>query len=233
MKTGAIVQARMSSRRFPGKVMHLIAGKPLLQYLLERLNKCQALNTVVIATSTDATDTVIEEFCSKQGIACVRGPLENVAKRFRDAALELRFDAFLRVNGDSPFLDCCLIEKGMEIYRQGNYDMVTNVLERTFPKGQSIEIIKSGIFCEAYECMSDSDDLEHVTKYFYRNKERYKIFNFCAESDYSGIQLSVDTAQDMDIFTNVLARMDKPHWNYGWKDVLKLQEDVVSGEKCL
>ena len=105
MRIEAIIQARMSSKRLPGKVLEQIQGKSVLQYLLERIGRCLGLQYTIVATSTDNSDDPIEEFCDDFGIECFRGSLENVAERFRDAAKKYKLDAFVRVCSDSPLLD--------------------------------------------------------------------------------------------------------------------------------
>ena len=100
MKIGTIVQARMSSQRFPNKVLYEVAGKPLLQYLLERLEHCNCLDAIVVATSVDDSDTPIAEYCQQHSMACYRGPLANVAGRFNQVLDIYQFDGFVRVNGD-------------------------------------------------------------------------------------------------------------------------------------
>lgn len=222
MKIGAIIQVRMSSQRIPGKVLHKVAGKPILQYLLERLERCRCLDVIVVATSIDETDVPIESFCKGYGVTCYRGPLFNVAGRFKEVLDRNKFDVFVRVNGDSPLLDPRLIEKGMDIFLNGDYEMVTNVLRRTYPIGQSVEIMRTDTFCTAYELMQGDEELEHVTKFFYKYKDKYKIFNFVLENDYSRIRLSLDTKEDLETIIKIVSKMNKPHWEYGLEDLLRI-----------
>src|ERR1044071_4155673 len=132
MNTGIIVQARMTSRRLPGKVLHVVAGKPLMQYLLERIRAHFNSEKIVVATSSDPSDKPVSEFCAGFGVDCYRGPLDNVADRFKEVVDAYSFDNFVRVSGDSPLLDARLIERGLNTFREGDFDLVTNVLPRTF-----------------------------------------------------------------------------------------------------
>lgn len=230
MKTGVILQVRMSSQRFPGKVLHKVYGKPILQYLLERLERCRGLDTIVVATSTDKTDLPIVGFCKGYGVTCYRGPLLNVAKRFKEVLDRYKFDVFVRVNGDSPLLDHHLIEKGVYIFLNGDYELVTNVSRRTYPIGQSVEIMRADTFCTAYELMQGDDELEHVTRFFYKNMDKYKIFNFESGNDYSGIKLSIDTREDLNTFKGIVSKMKKPQWEYKLEDILYTHRELQ--EKC-
>ena len=228
MKIGAIVQARMSSTRLPGKVLHEVAGKPMLLYLLDRMRQTVLLDSVVVATSSDKMDDPVALLCERHGITCYRGSLSNVAERFMNVLDAYPIDAFVRLNGDSPLLDQRLVERGSEIMRSNDLDIVTNVFPRTYPKGQSVEILKSSTFRAAYPYFQQGDDREHVTTYFYRNSEKFRIFNFSSEISNDHIQLSVDTHEDMVIFEKVVSSMTRPHWEYTLDEILKLHGRVTT-----
>ena len=218
---GAIVQARMGSTRFPGKVLCEINGKPLLQYLLESLFQCSDIDQVVVATSVESSDDPIVEFCHLLGVECYRGDLESVAGRFVELLESYKFDAFVRISGDSPLLDHRLVSRAASYFKSGEFDLVTNILQRTFPKGQSVEIIDSKVFQAAYPLMSTKNEKEHVTTYFYLHSERFKIHNFESGENFGHVQLSVDTSSDMQRFKTIVNSMDRPHWQYTFKDILK------------
>ena len=101
----AVIQARMSSSRLPGKVLTSIAGRPLLWHIVHRLGRCRTVDRIAVATSVNASDDAIEAFCAAEGIPCVRGPLDNVLERYRIAAEETGAGTLLRVTGDTPLLD--------------------------------------------------------------------------------------------------------------------------------
>lgn len=226
IKIGAIVQARMSSERLPGKVLRNVLDKPMLQYLLERLSHCSVLDEVVVATSMEQSDQPIVDFCQQFGVSCYRGDLENVAGRFNDLLQEYQFDIFVRLSGDSPLLDQRLIEQGIKVLLKGKADLVTNVLNRTYPKGQSVELLYREVFQAAYPSMKTPDEIEHVTRYFYKNQKRFKIVDFKSDRDYSDIQLSVDTLEDEQMFSAIIHRMNKPHWEYRWDELVSLYQAV-------
>lgn len=226
MKIGAIIQARMNSQRLPGKVLRNIAGKPLLQYLLERTERCDGLDAVVVATSEEASDQPIVDFCRDFGAACMRGPLFDVAGRFKQVLDKCRFSAFVRVSADSPLLDQRLIDKAVKIFRQGDFEIVTNVLKRTYPTGQSVEVLNASTFMDGYKQMQNSEDREHLTKFFYKNYKNFRIFNFVSERDYSKQRLSVDTSKDLEIISSIIERMDRSHWQYDLEGILKIYREV-------
>ena len=223
----AIIQARMSSSRFPGKVLYDVAGKPMLQYLLERLAHCHCLDGLVVATSIDDSDTPIADYCDEQGVDCYRGPLLDAAGRFIEVVDAYQINYFVRVCGDRPLLDQRLVDQGIRIFLKGDFDLVTNVLPPTYPSGQTVEIIRSSAMRQAYSRMQEVEDFEHVTEFFYKNQRDFKIFNFASEEYYGGIHLSVDTVQDMNVFAAIVARMDKPHWQYGLQEILRFYQEVT------
>lgn len=227
MNFGTIVQARMSSNRFPGKVLHEILNKPLLLYLIERLQHGVPRDSLVVATSREESDDKIFSFCMDRNIPCHRGSLNNVAERFLDITEQYHLDAFIRINGDSPLIDQNLVRQALDLYGQAAADMVTNVFPRSFPKGQSVEILNSRVFRASYPLFKDSEDYEHVTRFFYKNSEKYRIINFTSKKDLSNVQLSVDTREDMSITEQIIARMTKPHWEYGMDDIMILHRQVA------
>lgn len=227
MRIGAIIQARMNSQRFPGKVLYKVAGKPLLQYLLERLDHCNSFKHIVVATSIDHTGTQIVDFCKEHGVAYYRGSLLDVAGRFKAVLGEYGFEAFVRVNGDSPLLDQRLIERGVDLFLSGDYDIVTNVWPRTYPSGQSVEILRSEAYHRGYRQMKTEEDLEHVTRFFYRNQEDFRIFNFVSDIYYGKVHLSVDTVHDFEVFTAIVSHMTKPHWEYSLEEIIQLCQAVI------
>lgn len=230
MRIGAIIQARMSSQRLPNKVLLETAGKPMLQYLLERLEHCDCLDNIVVATSVDDSDTPIADYCRQNGIACYRGSLSNVASRFNEVLDVYHFDAFVRVTGDSPLLDQRLIEKGVSLFLGGDFDLVTNVLPRTYPIGQSVEVLRSVTYQSTYDRMREEEDLEHVTRFFHKHPEEFRIQNFALTENLNHIQLSVDTGQDMDNFVTIASKMTRPHWEYTLEDILRIYQDLALSE---
>ncbi len=198
----------------------------MLQYLLERLERCPSLDTIVVATSVEAGDTAIAEFCQQYGIECYRGPLANVAGRFNEVVERYHLDGFVRVTGDSPLLDQHLVDHGVGIFRSGDFDLVTNVLKRTYPAGQSVEVVRSATYQRAYASMRQADEREHVTIYFYKHPGAFRIHNFTLPEDFSNIRLCVDTPQDMERFATIISKMVRPHWEYTFDELIQIYSSL-------
>jgi spore coat polysaccharide biosynthesis protein SpsF len=222
LQVGAIIQARMSSARLPGKVLRDIAGKPALQYVVESMRQCKELAAIVVATSDDASDDAIADFCEKRNVLCHRGPLNDVVERMAQALEEHSLDCFFRVCGDSPLLDHRLLAEALNIYRKDEYDLVTNVLPRTYPTGESVELLRSASFHKVRSDEMDREDREHVTRYFYRLAKRFRIGRFTAPQPWHKARLALDTMEDLAIIEEIVARMDKPHWEYSVEDLMRM-----------
>jgi len=227
-RTLAIIQVRMSSRRVPGKVMRTVAGKPLLQYLLERVSRAKRVDGVVVATSDQVEDDLVASHCASTNVACCRGSLTDVAGRFARALEAHPAARFVRISGDSPLIDPQVIDEGIELFASAPCDMVTNVFPRTFPAGQSVEILHTSVFLRTVERMATPEDREHVTPYFYRHSHEFRIRNFTAPRDLSGIHVAVDTHEDMRRFCEAVDRMDAPHWTYRLDEIVELYRQAAT-----
>lgn len=218
MRIGAIVQARMGSSRLPGKSLRPIAGRPLLQYVLDRLQRCPDVDRIVVATSTATGDDLLARYCEDRGVVCVRGSENDVASRFMGVLEREPMDAFVRVCGDRPLLDHALVSRAVGLYRAGDDDLVTNAWPATFPPGQTVEVVRTATFQRAFAGMN-AQDREHVTPLFYRDHQRFRIQNFTADADYSGVRLVVDTQADARVIEGIITRMHRDHWTYSLDEI--------------
>jgi spore coat polysaccharide biosynthesis protein SpsF len=219
-RIGVIIQARMGSSRLPGKVLRPLAGEPLLGYVVDRAARSRRAGPVVVATSLEPEDDLIELFCIEREVACFRGERENVARRFLGVMKHYGLTAFVRICGDSPLIDPGLIDHAVRLFTTGGHEIVTNILQRTFPRGESVEVINGRTFRRGYMRMRDPEQLEHVTRYFYANASAFDIHNFTYASDMSDVSLAVDTADDLQRVEEIISRMERPHWEYGLGDIL-------------
>jgi len=231
MSLPAIIQARMNSRRMPGKVLRELGGKPLIGRVLERVGSSAAISRIIVATSEAASDAGLVDYCSRCGIEFFCGSLDNVAKRFRDLVVRHRLDAFVRVCADSPFIDPALINNAVAIFEKGGYDIVTNTLKRTFPRGESCEVISSAAFLKGYALMKEPEDLEHVTGYFYRHAGDFRIFNFTNDDgDCSGTSLCVDTPDDFRVAESLVCLAGERFPALGWKELAGMRREIIQKE---
>jgi len=217
----------MSSDRLFGKVLMDVKGRPLLSYLVDSIRQCANIDGLVVATSNRSEDDAIEEFCCNLKVNCFRGDLENTAGRLLKSAVINKAEAIVRVNGDSPLIDHRLIEKGCKLMRSGEWDLVTNIETRTYPRGMSVEVIRTTALENAHKNMSDAYDREHVTPYLYTHTENYKICSFSSLVNYSHFNFCVDTQDDVIRISALIEAMDGPHWSYDCEDIIHLATRTI------
>jgi len=204
----AIIQARTSSRRFKNKVLHPIYGIPLIQHVVNKVKKSKKISNIIVATSSNKEDKKLIDYLKKNKINYFKGELNNVALRLYKTARLHKKNFFVRINGDSPLIDYRILNKAIKIFENSKikYDLVTNVFPRTFPQGQSVEIIKTLIIKKNIKKFNKLDK-EHVTKFFYDNSNKFYIKNFIyMGKNRKKIKLSIDTRKDL---KNILSRVSK------------------------
>jgi spore coat polysaccharide biosynthesis protein SpsF len=222
-QTILVVQARLNSARLPGKVMRKLAGKTMLERTLERLSDCKRASKIVVATSVEETDDPIAEYCEQTQWPCYRGNLENVAERFAAIIQQKQTPAFVRISGDSPLIDPKIVDQAIQLYGNSDSDLVSNILIRSFPKGQSVEVLKSDTFLGILPEF-DKYEQEHVTPFYYRHPQRFRITAFTSGVDAGSCQLSIDTPAD---FEKVEWLLKKTSGNPGsWKELWQLSQQL-------
>ena len=191
------VQARMSSQRFPGKVLTPLAGRPLIEHVVERCGRAFGPEAVVLATSRDASDDPVAAHAARRGWRHFRGELDDVVKRFQQCLAAHPCDWFVRISGDSPLIDPELIARIAE-RRADAYDLVTNVQTRTFPPGQSVEVVRAACFGAIDSGGLSAEEREHVTQVFYRSPQRFRIRNVVSRDPALAQRaMTVDTPGDL------------------------------------
>ncbi len=207
-----IIQARTSSIRFRNKVLQPIYGVPLIQHVVNRVKKSKKVRDVVVSTSKNKTDDNLIKYLKKSNIRYFRGDLSNVSKRLYKTAKKNKANFFIRINGDSPLIDYKLVNKAIILHKKNkNFDIITNVFPRTFPSGQSVEIIKTSSLKNNLNFFNKNES-EHVTKFFYKYSNRFLIYNFKYNGKKSFFKQSIDTKKDLEIIKSKLNK--KKFYNF-------------------
>ena len=223
-----IIQARFSSARLPGKVLRPLAGRPMLMLVLDRLKLAKRAGEIIVATSTAADDDSIARFCADIGVQCFRGPLDDVAERLARAAERAGAEAFVRVNGDSPLMSPAIVDAMIELYETQDVDLATNVQTRSFPRGQSAEVIRVAALRRAQKMMQ-AGEAEHVTPAFYRCVSDFRIVNLASGHDWGTIRMSVDTPEDFALAEKMVGEMGASTAVLAVEDLVALRERCMSG----
>jgi spore coat polysaccharide biosynthesis protein SpsF len=219
-----IVQARMTSTRLPGKVMMLVAGRPMLSYQIERLRRCRNAARIVVATTTNAADDPIAALCAEEGVDVTRGSEHDVLSRYFEAARRYDATTVVRVTGDCPLIDPQLVDSAIAAYRDadGRFDYVSNMLEPTWPYGMAVEVFSARALAEAHAEARDDAEREHVTPFIYRRPERYRLKSLTMQPNLSHLRWTVDTAEDFELVRRVLETLYPRKPAFEMADVLAL-----------
>jgi spore coat polysaccharide biosynthesis protein SpsF (cytidylyltransferase family) len=199
-----IVVARTDSSRLPGKSMTTVSGRPLIGYSLERSKSVAGVHDLTLATTDRSVDDELAAFASALGVNVFRGDADDVAGRLLLCAEDLRADYLIRLNGDSPFIDPRLVERGLQRLGEG-CDVITTVPGGTFPYGVSVEIVRVDALRAAHALMTAEEE-EHVTQHFYRNRDRFSICELTSPApELSAARMVVDTEDDLRAFERVVS----------------------------
>jgi len=205
--TTAIIQVRLNSKRLPGKALLKINDKTVLQNIILRLKKSKSIKKIIVSTSNKKSDDPIVRFCKKNEIFVFKGSLDHVFNRIKMTSKKFKLNYFLRVCADSPLIDPVLIDRCMKKFIKGNYDIVTNKFPRSYPKGQTVEIIKVSALNNINEKILTSDQKEHFTKYFYDNSKKFRIYNLNFSKQKKFISMALDNKTNF----NFLKKLTKKY----------------------
>lgn len=196
--TRAFIQARMTSRRFPGKVLAPFRGEPILRHVVRAVGQSLPHDRIVIVTSSEASDDPVAAYAATIGVECFRGPLDDVLERFRQAAAAFPSEWILRVSADSPLLDPAVLRRVMNA-ASDEVDLVSTICPRTFPHGHNAELIRTTVLRAVDPADLSPDDREHVTPFFYRHPERFMIRNIESDDPHRAAEtLAVDSIDDLE-----------------------------------
>jgi spore coat polysaccharide biosynthesis protein SpsF len=201
----AFIQARMSSARFPGKVLAPLNGRPVIAHVISQATQIIPIDYITVATSEAESDDPLATYVQSLGVPVFRGALDSVFERFQSCLSEFPCDWFFRICADSPLLNVSLLGSMLVYAGRPDIDLVTNVQVRTFPKGHSGEMLNAATFAQIDPMELLVDEKEHVTAVYYRHPERFSILNIEAASPEQATEsFAVDTLQDLERLERVL-----------------------------
>jgi len=192
------MQARMSSQRFPGKVLAPLGGQPLIKRLIEQVVRVIPLSQITVLTSVEPSDDPLVWYAQSLNVSVFRSELHNVAARFRNGLREYPCTWFVRLCADSPLLDARVLKTVVNYHERLDLDLVTNVYPRTFPKGHSVEMVNAESFAALDVQGLSAEEQEHVTLAFYRQPRRFRILNVTSgDPRQADLSYAVDTIEDL------------------------------------
>ncbi|HEY3948272.1 glycosyltransferase family protein [Phenylobacterium sp.] len=226
----AILQARMTSSRLPGKVMAPVLGEPMIGRQVERLRRSKRIDRLMVATSAGESDDPLAAYCEGLELTVYRGALDDVLERYATAArLFPKATAVVRLTADCPLTDPELIDKVIDHHHEANADYTSNTLgTRTYPHGLDAEVIRPEVLQEAAERAADPYEREHVTPYVYRRPETYRLAGVARHDSLARLRWTVDLPSDLAFVREVYAKLYPYDPEFGSDAVVAL--DVNSAE---
>jgi spore coat polysaccharide biosynthesis protein SpsF len=206
--TLVILQARMSSSRLPGKVMLPINGKPMIYRQIKRVEEASAIDSLIVATSTDSSDDVLVEYLTTKGVKVFRGSLEDVLSRFLEIEIQIQPAAIVRLTADCPLVMPELIDEMVARFYELNVDYLSNTLGPTYPDGLDIEIVKASALRKLGKLNLTKAEREHVTLGIYKRPLDFTLENYQGDQDLSDNRWTVDYLEDLEFVRQVFMKFE-------------------------
>ncbi len=205
MRTIAIIQARMGSTRLPGKVLSDIVGKTMLQRVIERVAAAEAVDKVVVATTTASEDDILVERLKNEAACDVfRGSIDDVLSRFFECAKLHRAEIVVRVTADDPLKDPQIIDKAISLLNADqNLDYCSNTIEPSYPEGLDIEVMRFSALERAHVEAQLASEREHVTPYIWKHPDLFNVLNFKSDRDLRDWRWTVDKPEDIEFMQRI------------------------------
>jgi spore coat polysaccharide biosynthesis protein SpsF len=226
-----ILQARMSSRRLPGKVLMPLNGEPMIQRQIARILESHEVDNLIVATSTDPSDDALVDYLNSKGVMSFRGSLDDVFSRFYAIIQSEAPEVIVRLTADCPLVMPKILDEMLCQFHVGGSDYMSNALHPTYPDGLDIEIFSRECFRKLSALSLTPEELEHVTLGINNRKDFFKIENYSDIEDNSKLRWTVDYIEDFEFIKSVYANFQGREKVFTYQDVLnfvRLNPGIVS-----
>lgn len=221
MKTAAIVQARMGSTRFPGKVAKQLGDTTVLGFCLQRLKLSKCLDQIIVATTDALEDRKVIEIANSEGVSSFSGENKNVLKRYYQCAVDFKVDTIVRITSDCPFIDPILIDRAINFFTEKDLEYFDLQTPPQYPDGLDFEIFTFEALTNAHNNAVLKYDLEHVTPFIKRDKS-LRSAQLSDNINYSSLRWTIDEPSDLKVLNQVLHKLDSIDM-FSWQDILNVQ----------
>lgn len=219
MTVAVFIQARMGSSRLPGKVMREVAGRPMIDLILSRLELAKEVDQIVLVTSTNPENDALNRHVLGQGFGVFRGHETDVLDRFYRAALANPCEVIIRITGDCPLIDPAVVDDAIRRFQRAGVDYLSNTQVPGYPDGLDVEVFTFDALKRAAIEATDPFDREHVTPFF--RKGSFSLLEFHPEEDFSALRWTVDEAADLEVVRAIYAKF-APRTDFSWQEVIAL-----------
>ena len=219
-RVAVFIQARMGSTRLPGKVLMPLAGRPVLEHVIERV-KASGVGEPFVVTTFSAKDLPIVAYCAEHGIRVFCGSENDVLDRFWQAAKLLEIEHVVRITADCPILDPEVVRRVVDVHLESGADYSSNVQVETFPDGLDAEVFSKASLKKAWYEAKLPSEREHVTPYIRKNPEIFAHSDVRNDEDLSGMRWTLDNSDDYEFLTAIFSEL-KECSGFGMSDVLRV-----------
>lgn len=216
-----MIQARTDSSRLPNKILKIIEDKPLLWHVINRAKQVKNVDQVILITTRREIDKKLIDIANESQILSFQGDVLDVLNRHYQCALEFDADPIIRITSDCPLIDPVLVGEILEFFLSNNYDYVSNTINPTYPDGLDTEIFSGTALKQAANQAKLKSEREHVTSYIKNYPEKFKLYNYKNEQDYSKFRWTVDEKRDLDFVRQIYFEM-RPKKIFFMNDILKI-----------
>lgn len=222
MKTVAIIEARMNSKRLPGKVMKEVLGEPLIGHLINRLKKVSSLDDIILATTNTQKDNVLSDFAINKSVKVFRGSENDVLKRVASAANKFNVETIVSISGDCPMIDPDIVEQTIRVFKYNNVDYVANSFYSSYPDGMDTQVFSYHALKKAEGSTDCLEDREHVTRYIVNNPKKFSHFYLTAPPSlyWPGLGLIVDEDNDFKFVKTIFENLGKNGYIFSCIDII-------------
>jgi len=218
----AIMQARCSSTRLPGKVLAPVSGREMILRQIERVNNSTMIDSLVVATSVEASDDPLVDVLTSEGVTVRRGALVDVAGRFQMVAAEFSPDSIVRLTADCPLADHAVIDQAINEHLEFGTDYTSNTQVRTFPQGLDVECVTAVAFNRMMSLPLSDLEREHVTMAIYTRQDLFTVHSVVQRDDHSRLRWTVDRPDDLEFVRNVYDALYEKKADFNQRDILEL-----------
>lgn len=206
--TLAIIQARLSSTRLPGKVLKDLVGKPMILRQIERARRAARLDRLVVATSVDPSDDPLAEVLQAAGVDVFRGPLDDVLARYLGALDRWPAEVVVRLTADCPLIDPQVLDDTIALLLDTHADYAhCRTQEVGFPKGQDVEAMTAATLRRAAALAATREEREHVTWGVWSRPDRYHVVRLTPPQEWGHVRWTVDRPDDLEFVRAVYAAL--------------------------
>ncbi|MCE5334708.1 MAG: glycosyltransferase family protein [Desulfobacteraceae bacterium] len=216
----SIIQARTGSTRLPSKVLLDLAGKPVLQHVIERIARSALTTQFIVATTINPADLAIVRLCADLGVSVYCGSEDDPLERYYQAAHLFCGSHIVRIKADCPLIDPEIVDRAIRLHLSSGADYTGNTLQRTYPVGQDVEIMTAATLTRLWKCAGLFSEREHITLYIPKHPEMFRIEHLRQQRDHSAKRWTMDMPEDYELLRAIFQNLHPKNPFFGMSDVI-------------